>query len=533
MDDSERGGRVIPRMTGTTDPAAGDMSPAGPQWPVTAITVAAAVLAVIAVFHETAAAIAGVWQASTTFSHGYVIVPVVLGLIWYRRHNLAALQPRPWPWALAGVAGAGLAWLVGAAGDVDSIQHFALAAMIPFTVWSVVGHAVTRALMFPLAYLFFAVPFGEFLIEPLMNLTADMTVGLVRASGIPVYREARQFTLPSGSWSVVEACSGIRYLIASLALGVLYAYLVYRSFWRRALFVAAAAAVPIIANGLRAYMIVMIGHFSNMKYAAGIDHLLYGWLFFGVVIFLMFWIGTWWREDRVPAVTDTPADTPHGERPRLSSIVLTGLAAIAIAAGWPAYADRVTRNETAAVPALAAPAIGDDWRHVAAPPESWRPDYSAPRAELRQHYALGDARVGLFVGYYHDQLRGTEMVAWNHRLAPTVGSGWRRLGRREPETASPVGSAPVESILGHGQERMLAWHWFWADGHWTSSRAEVKARLALARLLGRSDASAVIVMHAPFDHSPEKVRDLLRDFAARILPGLDEQFRHAQRGRAG
>lgn len=524
---------MIPTMSGTTDSAARTVSPAGPQWRVAAVTVAASVLAIIAVFHETAAAIAGVWQASTTFSHGYVIVPVVLGLVWYRRRTLTALQPRPWPWALAGVAGAGMAWLVGAVGDVDSIQHFALAAMIPFTVWSVVGHAVIRALMFPLAYLFFAVPFGEFLIEPLMNLTADMTVGLVRASGIPVYREARLFTLPSGSWSVVEACSGIRYLIASLALGVLYAYLVYRSFWRRALFVVAAAVVPIVANGLRAYMIVMIGHFTNMEYATGIDHLLYGWLFFGIVIFLMFWIGTWWREDRAPSVADTPADTPRGERPRLSSTVLTGLVAVVIAAGWPVYADRVTHNEVEAVPALAAPAISGDWRRIATPPDPWRPDYSAPRTELRQHYALGDARAGLFVGYYHDQLRGAEMVAWNHRIAPTGGDGWRRLGRRQADIAAPAGAAPLESILGRDHDRMLAWHWFWVDGHWTSSRAEVKARLALARLLGRGDASAVVVLHAPFDHSPGEVRDLLHDFAARSLPGLHEQLLQAQHGRTG
>ena len=100
---------------------------------------------------------------------------------------------------------------------------------------------------------------------------------------------------------MVEACSGLRYLIASLTLGFLYAYLTYRSLARRAIFVAVSVIVPIVANWLRAYMIVMIGHLSGMQYAVGVDHLIYGWLFFGVVMLILFWIGSIWREDLAPA----------------------------------------------------------------------------------------------------------------------------------------------------------------------------------------------------------------------------------------
>ena len=47
-------------------------------------------------------------------------------------------------------------------------------------------------------------------------------------------------------------------------------------------------------------MIVMIGHLSGNKLAVGVDHLIYGWLFFGFVILIMFWIGARWREDEMP-----------------------------------------------------------------------------------------------------------------------------------------------------------------------------------------------------------------------------------------
>ena len=106
----------------------------------------------------------------------------------------------------------------------------------------------------------------------------------VRASGIPVYRDGLQLVIPSGTWSIIEGCSGIRYLIASLMVGALFAHLNYRSTSRRLMFMLVALVVPIVANWFRAYMIVMIGHLSNNRLAVGVDHLIYGWVFFGVVI---------------------------------------------------------------------------------------------------------------------------------------------------------------------------------------------------------------------------------------------------------
>jgi exosortase len=92
-----------------------------------------------------------------------------------------------------------------------------------------------------------------------MEATADFTVAALQLSGIPVFARACSSSFPSGNWSVVEACSGVRYLIASFMVGTLFAYLNYAADaparhlrrWCR-------WSVPIVANWLRAYMIVMI-----------------------------------------------------------------------------------------------------------------------------------------------------------------------------------------------------------------------------------------------------------------------------------
>ncbi len=109
-----------------------------------------------------------------------------------------------------------------------------------------------------------------------MEWTADVTVGALRVTGIPVYREGNYFILPSGAWSVVEACSGVRYLIAAFMIGCIFAWLHYRASSKRILFVCLALAVALVSNWLRAYTIVLLGHLSNNRLGTGVDHNMVG-----------------------------------------------------------------------------------------------------------------------------------------------------------------------------------------------------------------------------------------------------------------
>jgi exosortase/archaeosortase family protein len=126
--------------------------------------------------------------------------------------------------------------------------------------------------------------------------TYFITTGL-NVLGIPYYADAMTIQIPSGTFFVAEACAGLRFLIASIAFGVLFALLFYRDWRRRALFIAASAAVPVIANGFRALGIVVLGHLLSSPDAAAVDHIVYGWLFFSCVMLLMTMAGLPFRQD--------------------------------------------------------------------------------------------------------------------------------------------------------------------------------------------------------------------------------------------
>src|SRR5215218_3359752 len=101
---------------------------------------------------------------------------------------------------------------------------------------------------------------------------------------VPAYVDGYTIEIPEGTFYVAEACAGLRFLIASIAFGVLYALLMYRSPVRRGVFILVSIVVPVIANGFRALGIVVLGHVLGSAEAAAADHVLYGWIFFSLVV---------------------------------------------------------------------------------------------------------------------------------------------------------------------------------------------------------------------------------------------------------
>ena len=209
---------------------------------------------ILLVYRETAWSMVEIWRRSETFTHGFLVPPITLWLIWRIRNKIALIAPRPNALALVALAVTGFVWLLGELATVSVLSQFALTTMLAVTVPAVLGLSVARSVAFPLAFLYFAVPFGEFAMPQLMEWTANFTVLGLRLTGIPVFREGLHFVIPSGNWSVVEACSGVRYIIASLTVGTLFAYLNYHSLKRRLIFVGVAFLVPVIANWIRAYL---------------------------------------------------------------------------------------------------------------------------------------------------------------------------------------------------------------------------------------------------------------------------------------
>ncbi|MGE5384594.1 MAG: exosortase A [Betaproteobacteria bacterium] len=496
----------------------------------------ALVTAVLFAYRETGLAMVTIWARSETFAHGFIVPLISLWLIWRQRAALARLPVRPAPWVALPAAALGFGWLLGDLAAVNAVTQLALTGLLVLMVVAVLGLPLARAMAFPLAFLFFAVPIGEFIMPQLMEWTADFTVIGLRASGIPVYREGLQFVIPSGNWSVVEACSGIRYLIASLMVGTLFAYLNYVSMKRRLIFIAFAILVPILANWMRAYLIVMLGHLSGNRLAVGVDHLIYGWLFFGLVIMIMFAVGARWRQDApVPAAGPVDMIGTAAAAPRRIWIVAALMALVAAlphAALW-----ALDRHDAAQAPKLALTGAGD-WQPLPASFTDWSPVFENPPATANIALQKGPHTVGVHIAYYRNQTYQSKLVSSENMLVRSNDRAWAEVshGLRRISFDGQAVTARTAQLRGlnagaaAGEGRLAVWQWYWIDGRLTASDVRAKADIALSRLLGRGDDSASIILYAP-ENQPGGALAALEEFSRSGGAAVEVALRQAKAAR--
>jgi exosortase A len=509
-----------------------------PTWRSALIALALLLVALGLLYHETAVAMVGIWARSETFTHAFLVPPISLWLIWRQRQTLAQMAPRPALWVLLPMAVIGLAWLLGDLAAVNAVTQFAFVTLLVLAVPAVLGWRVAQALMFPLGFLFFAVPVGEFLLPIFMLWTADFTVLALRLSGIPVYREGLQFVIPSGNWSVVEACSGVRYLMASLVVGTLFAYLNYRSYKRRLVFIGVALLVPIVANWLRAYMIVMIGHLSSNRLAVGADHLLYGWVFFGVVIGVMFWIGARWRQpeaDAPRAFTWAAVGQPAAAASTFWSVAVVA----ALVAGLPhlgrAAVESAERDR--GQPRMAALGVPGWQASDEALAAGWKPSFHGAAAEYSKVMRHASDGVGLYIGYYRQQDYDRKLVTSTNSLVRSDNRTWVQVSQSARDVATSEGSVRVREALlrgspvlrGSAAPMMRVWQTYWIDGHLTTSDHVAKVLTTLSRLRGRGDDGAVLVFYA-LESQPGDAEPALQAFVAAGLPVLRAQLQQMSDG---
>ncbi len=241
-------------------------------------------IAVIALTAREWAEMAHQWWNIDTYTH-ILLVPIIIGwLITLKRDELAKSDPRAWLPGLV-LVGAGLAlWIAGRASEINILAHAGAVGVLQGVVVTALGPRVSLLLALPIAFAAFLVPFGDEFIAPLQSITAEISVALTLWSGIPAIVDGIYIDTPIGLFVVAEACSGVKFLVAMITLAVLVCFTRFESWSKRTAFMLVSIIVPIIANGIRAWGTIYIAQSQGVEFAAGFDHIFYGWIFFALVV---------------------------------------------------------------------------------------------------------------------------------------------------------------------------------------------------------------------------------------------------------
>ena len=477
-----------------------------------------AVAAVTALLGETATAMVLTWESSATFNHGFLILPVIGYLVWVRRDRLLRTVPAPAWSGLLGIAVAAMIWALGYVTSTMVVQQLALVAAAQATVLTVLGWGAARILLFPLFYLYFAVPFGEELVPYLQDVTAFFVVKLLQQIGIPVFVDGVFISIPTGNFLVAEACAGLRFLIASIALGAVFANVTYHSAWRRAAFMVLSVAIPIIANGIRAFGIVLIAHLTDNQVAVGVDHIVYGWVFFTFVTILLLGAGMAMRErDSSNMPEPLLLRTPTSDA-RVAGIWIAAAVAGGIIGAASSYTAAAMSTPAAAATAPVWPTVGSPWRPIDTPAgPAWQPQFAGPDATLGRSYESDGERVELHVGYYAAERQGAKAITAMHRFVDD--SAWHvaGIGRRTLTLGGRETSIVYLRMAGAGARR-LVWYWYVIGGEQTGDPYRAKFLKARAVLLNRDPSASIVAISTDYSDRFDQASARLATFAAALEP---------------
>lgn len=492
----------------------------------TAVSVLVGLVAIGALFATEIVTAVQTWDESTAYNHCFMVIPIVLYMLWDRRESLTGLAARPMPWvALAGLPLA-VVWLATERLGIMEGRQLIVVTFFQLLFFAVLGWRLWKAVSGPLLYLYFLVPFGEFLTPKLQDITAVFVRYGLEILGIPAYIDGYTIEIAEGGFYIAQACAGLRFLIAAIAFGVLYAILMYRSVGRRIAFIAISIIVPIIANGFRALGIVALGHLLGSAEAAATDHVLYGWMFFSIVILLLLVCGLPFREDQKPEPTPgEPMDIGwQTARGAFAAALMT-----IVACASPLVAVLLDRSATAVTTRLTPLDPGPNCTSAPGTPP------------VRARAAIGGVAIDQRISCGEGQMFDVHIAAYSPRsTAGPVMAERRRLGH--PMNVEELRETWLETdphvwrVLVGTEEAYTMALGLWIDGHPSLAGLAVRARMAWNSVTGGEKAPIVVSIIPVVDWAQVRNQDRPRIEAAlteflRAHPSWDSQIQAMASGR--
>lgn len=229
------------------------------------------------------------------YSHAF-LVPFVSGfLVWRERKSLRSISAEPSYWGLALIVLSVLIHLLSVLLNVFSTSGFSMLIFVSGLSLYFFGPRFTRRIWFPLAFLFFMIPLPMIALGgvalPMRDFATASGARIAESFGVPVVREGFHLHFLKASLLIDEPCSGLRSLMALMALGSVYAYLFEGALWKRLFLFLLAIPIALLANTVRVAVLVLAVSRYGSDVISGPLHELSGLMVFILALALLMTAG--------------------------------------------------------------------------------------------------------------------------------------------------------------------------------------------------------------------------------------------------
>ncbi len=488
------------------------------------------------------------WIGSDDYSHGMFVPLISLFLIWQSRHRIVAAGITGSWWGMALVVAGLLLYLVGELATLYVLQHLSLWIVLVGLVIGAIGIKAGRAITFPLFYLLTSIPLPTFLYAGLSSQlqlwSSALGVGCLQLVGVTAFREGNVIDLGPVQLQVVEACSGIRYLLPLTSLALLCAYLFKDRMWKRIVLVLSSIPISILVNGFRIGMIGVLVEWNGQGASEGFAHLFEGWVLFmaslGLLILEMWFLSKLGSKGESVSLRDkftwldpSPASTTPLTHPTPSTIThhpLSPVYLFSVALLAPvAFASTFLGQRVEVPPDRALfvdfPMHLDDWTGTSLSLEQQYIDALRFDDYVLVEYRHDDSQpVTFYSAYYRSQRKGQSAHSPQSCLP---GGGWEISSLKNLDFAPLSGMSQQlhanRAVIEKGNQKQIVLYWFKQRDRILTSEYLVKFYLFWDALLrARTDGALVRIASLVGPGETEEIVDQrMRQFVSAMQPALN------------
>lgn len=225
-----------------------------------------------------------------TYSHAYLI-PVISLYLFYILQKLGKLKFREVlsiPATLIFISSC-IALFLTSKAQISLGYWCSLLAVIVSSINML--YQLNRYIAFPSIFLVFIMPIWGLFTNILQDISVSVVTYFMSFTGVPTFVEDNFVTIPSGVFEIADGCSGLRYMIVSLAISSLFSFLYINNIRKTIAFFTLAIFGALLTNWLRITALILIGEYTNMESSLMEDHNTFGWYLFIPFMFILFWWG--------------------------------------------------------------------------------------------------------------------------------------------------------------------------------------------------------------------------------------------------
>ena len=416
------------------------------------------------------------------YNYGWLIPAVVLYLLWDNRESFRSIPSSPaWAGFLLLLPGLFLFWLGELAGEFFS-QYLSFSLILIALCWIVLGFPKLKTILFALIFTLAMFPPPHFIHDnitfKLKLISSEIGVKMLHLMGMSAYREGNIIDLGFTQLQVVDACSGLRYLLPLLIMAILLCYFFRGSVWKKLIIIASSVPLTIITNSFRIAATGVLFKFWGPAVAEGFFHGFSGWFIFMFgLAFLLFEIWMLSGFQKITKIWHSPSDKPgpsaggvelpDGKYPKSSQsyfnppqfIIAVGL----LAATYVVLQTVDFRQQTPSAQSFSQfPLQIGEWNGDSDTIEQEIIDTLDLTDYFVRNYRGSDKKIiNAYSAYYESQKKGASIHSPETCL-PGSGWGFEEAGSAQIPlpNSSHVTVEVNRAIMTKGDSRQLSYYWF-------------------------------------------------------------------------